>query len=79
MLLNQIVLWEIEDNASKDFEMLISDEHCPETAQKSRRNAFTGEGFNISSNSISVALKLIITHCSYKWPKKAHFYNMFVA
>lgn len=59
--------------------MLISDEHCPETAQKARRDAFTGERFNISSNTIFVPLKLIITHCSYKWPNKAHFYNMFVA
>lgn len=52
--------------------------HCPEATQKERRDAFA-EGFNISSNSISVPLKLIITHCSYKWPNKAYFYNMFVA
>lgn len=78
MLLNCIILREIEGNASKDIKILISDERCPETTQKARRDAFA-EGFNISSNSIAVPLKLIITHCSYKCPNNAYFYDMFVA
>lgn len=78
MLLNYIILRGIEGNAPKDVKILISDEHCPETTQKARRDAFA-EGFNISSNSITVPLKLIITQCSYKWLNEMYFYNMFVA
>lgn len=73
------MLEEIEDNESKNIEMLISDECCPETAQKARWKLFTGEGLNTSSSFIAAPLKLLITLCSYKWPNKAYFCNMFVA
>lgn len=70
---------EIEDNASRSIEILISDEHYPEAAQKARWKVFTGEGFNTSSSFIAVPLKLLITLCSYKWHNKAYFCNMIVA